>query len=218
MGTALRMALTARRTRLLPVQALGRFHRCLPQLHTATRERRLCGRRVQPVAADHRGSRFRHVHAIAPAALQEGPGELPLCLTIGGFPVHPVAERHLPVAAQHQPLIGQRSPADRAGEIGQHPSAVRLARADGHLPFPAPQFVAPRLPRPERQARRHAELPRADGRSDRRSQFAPKQRHHHPHRQQKPGPHGAPVPRGRKPPPVTKPCRGGCNTTVWLQV
>jgi hypothetical protein len=61
---------------------------------------------------------------------------------------------------------------------------MRIALADGHIPFPTPQFVAQRLPLPERQARRQAELSRVDGPVDRRQQFAPKQCHHHAHGQQ----------------------------------
>ena len=183
----------------LPGEPRRLDHRLLAPWRTADRQRRLRDRSEQPVAADPLGPRCRHRPARAPDARREGPGAQALGLTVGGCPVDPVAARPRPPGGRHQPLMGPRPPAESAGARGQYPSARRRARAEVHLPLPAPQCVAPRLPRPARQACRPAERPRADGRVERRQPCAPTPRPHHPHGQQNPVPHGAPWPRVREP-------------------
>jgi hypothetical protein len=134
------------------------------------------------------------------------------------LPVHPGAEPHRPVLAGHQPLVREGTTAQIAGQRGEDPEAVGVARPDMPIPSRAAQPVQPMLQLLTALVRRPREPPLHQPLTARRQQLPPKHRHHHPHRQQKPYHTGRQCPPSVSPPPVTKQCRCGCNISVWLQV
>jgi hypothetical protein len=110
-----------------------------------------------------------------------------------------------------QPPLGKRSAAQVTRQIDQYPLPGRITLTDMDIPLRAAQLVQELLDLLRALAHRQREgalrYPPADGRP----QLAPKHRHDHPHREQKPMAHRDPPAR------VGQASTGHQTVHVWVQ-
>ena len=93
------MVVPAVLARRLPVPHRRLHHRPLSPLRPADRPRLTRGRRLQPLATDHRRPRFRPVHAIPPEAFGDGSRQEAAPRAGRALPIPPIPEADLPLSA-----------------------------------------------------------------------------------------------------------------------
>ena len=182
--TTFRMRLTPHRTRALPLQQRGPLHRPLAQLLPADRQRRPPRVGIQAPAAHQDGSGGWHMEPPTPderlprqahrPTFRRGPGAFgPLLIPQDSL---------LTISCEKSP-IGNRPTAQVPRSVDQAPLPIGIALADVHMPLGAAELVQQVAHLLSTLPRGNSALPLVQPLADGGQEFAPKDRHDHPHRQ-----------------------------------
>jgi hypothetical protein len=131
------MHVTALGAQGLPDQRRWHGHGRLPEMDPAQRERLWVGLMVQPIAPHHTGLGGWHMQQPALQKVRDGQGHPLKPRARAGSLLLPGARGEgdaVPVP-RHKPGILEGAAAQLAGEIRDHPRAVRIALHDPHVPL-----------------------------------------------------------------------------------